>query len=75
MLYGRTKHIDVVYHFIRGITAEDDTKICKISTYDNPVDILINSIYGDKCLNLVGICYSLSPRDFLRRRLFIIEVS
>lgn len=60
MLYERTKHIDVVYHFIRGITAEDDTKICKISTYDNPIDILINSIYGDKFKlysDLIGICY------------------
>jgi hypothetical protein len=57
MLYGRTKHIDVVYHFIRGITAEDDTKICKISTYDNPNDMLIDSVSRAKlklCSNLVG---------------------
>lgn len=60
MLYERTKHIDVVYHFIRGVTAEDETKICKISTYDDYADMLINSISGGKlklCSDLVGICY------------------
>lgn len=39
------------------VTAEDDTKICKISTYDNPNDMLIDSVSRAKlklCSNLVG---------------------
>jgi len=36
MIHERTKHIDVRYHFIRGVIARGDVKVCKISTHNNP---------------------------------------
>ena len=52
------KHIDVRYHFIRGVIAEGDVKVCKINTRDNSTDMLTKSVPGAKfelCLGLVGI--------------------
>ena len=57
MFHERTKHIDVRYHFIRGIVADGDVKVCKISTHDNPADMMTKSIPVAKfelCSNLVG---------------------
>ncbi|WVZ64637.1 hypothetical protein U9M48_014131 [Paspalum notatum var. saurae] len=36
MFHERTKHIDVRYHYIRGVIAQGDIKVRKISTHDNP---------------------------------------
>jgi hypothetical protein len=58
MFHERTKHIDVRYHFIRGVIAEGDVKVCKISTHDNPADMLTKPVPGAKfglCSSLVGI--------------------
>ena len=58
MFHERTKHIDVRYHFIRGIVANGDVKICKISTHDNPADMLTKPVPVAKfelCSNLVGV--------------------
>jgi hypothetical protein len=58
MLHERTKHIDVRYHFIRGVVAQGDIKVCKISTHDNPADMLTKSVPANKfehCSNLIGV--------------------
>ena len=34
MFHERTKHIDVRYHFVRDIIAQDDIVVCKVSTHD-----------------------------------------
>ena len=44
MFHERTKHIDVRYHFIRGAVAKGDVKVCKISTHDNPTDMLTKHV-------------------------------
>ncbi|WVZ81330.1 LOW QUALITY PROTEIN: hypothetical protein U9M48_028720 [Paspalum notatum var. saurae] len=40
MFHERTKHIDVRYHYIRGVIAQGDIKVRKISTHDNPADMM-----------------------------------
>ena len=58
MFYERTKHIDVRYHFIRGVVAKGDVKVCKISTHDNPAGMITKHVSVAKfelCSNLVGI--------------------
>ena len=58
MFYERTKHIDVRYHFIRGVVAKDDIKVCKISTHDNPADMMTKLVSLPKfelCSSLVGV--------------------
>ena len=58
MLYERTKHIDMRYHFIRGVVAKGDVKVCKISTHDNPTDMMTKPVLVAKfelCSNSVGV--------------------
>ena len=58
MFHERTKHIDVRYHYIRDVIAQGDVKVCKISTHDNPADMMTKSVPTTKfelCSNLVGI--------------------
>ena len=38
--HGRTKHIDVKYHFVRDVLEDGDIEVKNIHTKDNPVDIL-----------------------------------
>jgi hypothetical protein len=38
--YGRMKHIDVKFHFIRDIIDEERVLVQKFNTKDNPVDML-----------------------------------
>jgi ATP-binding cassette subfamily B (MDR/TAP) protein 1 len=56
MFHERTKHIDIKYYFIRDVIEEGKLKVCKISTYDNPADMMTKSIPVSKfklCLRLV----------------------
>ena len=46
MFHEKTKHIDVRYHFIRGVIAEGDIKVCKINTCDNPANMLTKPVPG-----------------------------
>ncbi len=58
MFHERTKHIDVRYHYIRDVIAQGDIKICKISTHDNPADMMTKPVPATKfelCSSLVGV--------------------
>ncbi|KAG8501848.1 hypothetical protein CXB51_004653 [Gossypium anomalum] len=58
MFYERTKHIDVRYHFVRDIIARGDIVVSKISTHENPADMITKSLPITKfehCLDLVGV--------------------
>ena len=60
MYHERTKHIDVRYHYIRDVVAEGDLKVCKISTHDNPADMMTKPVPTNKfelCSVLVGISH------------------
>ncbi|KAG8502779.1 hypothetical protein CXB51_000565 [Gossypium anomalum] len=58
MFHERTKHIDVRYHFVRDIIARGDIVVSKISTHENPADMMTKSLPITKfkhCLDLVGV--------------------
>jgi hypothetical protein len=60
MLTERTKHIDIRYHFVHDIIEQGLMNVCKISTYDNPVDMMIKSVPIAKfelCSSLVGVTH------------------
>ncbi len=59
MYNERTKHIDVRYHFIRDIVSQGTVVVQKVSTHNNPTDMMIKGVPINKfrhCLDLVGIC-------------------
>ncbi|KAG8486072.1 hypothetical protein CXB51_019444 [Gossypium anomalum] len=58
MFHERTKHIDVWYHFVCDIIARGDFIVSKISTHENPVDMMTMSLPITKfehCLDLAGV--------------------
>jgi hypothetical protein len=58
MFYERTKHIDVKYHYVREVIPEGKLKVPKISTHDNPTDMMTKPVPIAKfefCSILVGI--------------------
>ena len=58
MFQERTKHIDVKYHYVCDVISQDKLKVCKISTHDNPVDMMNKPVPVAKfefCSNLVGL--------------------
>ncbi|KAG8473056.1 hypothetical protein CXB51_034969 [Gossypium anomalum] len=58
MFHERTKYIDVRYHFVRDIIARGDIVLSKISTHENPTDMMTKSLSITKfehCLDLVGV--------------------
>jgi hypothetical protein len=60
MLTERTKHIDICYHFVRDVIEQDFMKVCKISTHDNPADMMTKPISVAKfelCSSLVGVTH------------------
>jgi hypothetical protein len=53
-----TKHIDIKYHYVPDVIAQGKLKVCKISTHDNPADMMTKPVPVAKfelCLSLVGI--------------------
>ena len=59
MYHERTKHIDVRYHFIRDIVSQGTIVVQKVSTHDNPADIMTKTVPVSKfwhCLDSVGVC-------------------
>jgi hypothetical protein len=58
MFYERTNHIDIKYHYVRHVVAQGKLQVCKISTHDNPADMMIKHVPVAKfelCSSLVGI--------------------
>ena len=58
IFHERTKHIDVWYHFVRDIVARRDIAVSKVSTHDNPADMLRKTfpiVKFEHCLNLVSV--------------------
>ncbi|KAL5715795.1 hypothetical protein ACHQM5_017567 [Ranunculus cassubicifolius] len=56
--HARTKHIDVRYHFIRDVIEDGEVLLLKISTKDNPADMLTKVVPAVKfghCLNLINL--------------------
>jgi hypothetical protein len=64
MLHERSKHIDVKYHYVRDIVAQDKLKMCRNNTLDNNADMmkmLVPIAKIELCSSLVGITvYSIS---------------
>ena len=59
MFHERTKHIDIRVHFVRDVVAKGEIAVKKISTLENPADMMTKPIPTTKfksCLDLVGIC-------------------
>lgn len=38
--HGRTKHIDIILHYIRYVIQNGDAQVVKIHTSENPADML-----------------------------------
>jgi SRSO17 transposase len=58
MFHARTKHIEIKYHNIRDEIEKGKLKVCKISTHNNPADMLTTPVPVAKfelCSGLVGI--------------------
>jgi len=60
VFHARTKHIDVRYHFVREILEEGEILLMKISTTENPADMMTKVVTSAKfkhCLDLVNILH------------------
>jgi hypothetical protein len=58
MYHSRTKHIDVRYHWLREAIDKDELKLSKVSTNDNPADMLTKVVTHEKhklCADIVGL--------------------
>ena len=57
MFHEMTKLIDVCYHFVCEVIARGDIVVSKVSTHDNPTDMMTKTLPVTKfehCLDLVG---------------------
>ena len=48
MFHDRTKHSDVKYHYVCDVVTQGKLKICKISTHDNPADMMTKPVHVAK---------------------------
>jgi hypothetical protein len=58
MFHARTKHIEIKYHYVLDDIEKGKLKVCKISTRNNPADMLTKPVPVAKfelCSSLVGI--------------------
>ncbi|CAA0813910.1 cysteine-rich RLK (RECEPTOR-like protein kinase) 8 [Striga hermonthica] len=58
MYHSRTKHIDVRYHWLRQVVEEQQFKLEKIHTDENPADMMTKVITRGKlqlCAELIGM--------------------
>jgi hypothetical protein len=58
MITEKSKHIDIRYHFVHDIIEKGLVKVCKISTHDNPADMMMKHVPVTKfelCSSLVVI--------------------
>ena len=60
MYHSRTKHIDILYHWIREVMDQQLLKLVKIHTKENPADMLTKVVTQEKlklCRDIVGITF------------------
>ena len=58
VFHERTKHIDIKLHFIREVVARGSVRVDKVSTEDNPADMITKPLPSNKfeyCLDMVGV--------------------
>ncbi|CAI9777463.1 unnamed protein product [Fraxinus pennsylvanica] len=58
IFHERTKHINVMYHFVCDVIANGDIVVRNVDTKNNPTDMMTKSLSIDKFehyLNLVGV--------------------
>ena len=58
VFHSRMKHIDIKYHFIRSLLEEDQLRLEKIHTKENPADMLTKAVNIEKlklCATSVGL--------------------
>jgi hypothetical protein len=58
MFHARTKHIEIKYHYVRDEIEKGKLKVCKVSTHNNPADMLTKPVPVAKfelCLILIDI--------------------
>ena len=48
VFHAKTKHIEVRYHFIRGVVKDKSVDLVKISTDQNPTDLLTKSLSTER---------------------------
>ena len=48
VFHAKTKHIEVRYHFIRGVVEDRSVDLVKISTDENPADLLTKSLTTER---------------------------
>lgn len=56
--HARTKHINVIYHFVRDVIEDGDIFLMKVHTDENPADMLTKVVPCGKfkhCLDLLNI--------------------
>ena len=57
LFHEKTKHIDVLYHFVREVIAHGDIVVSKVSTHDNRANMITKALPVTKfeyCIDLVG---------------------
>ena len=58
IFHERTKYIDVKYHYVRDVISQGKLKTCKISTHNNPADMMTKPVHVAKfelCSSLAGL--------------------
>jgi hypothetical protein len=56
--HSKKKHIDIQYHFVRGMVEEKEVFLMKVETLKNVVDSLTKSVSTEKfswCIGSIGI--------------------
>ncbi|KAF3643364.1 hypothetical protein FXO38_20633 [Capsicum annuum] len=57
MFHERTKQIDIWYHFVHEIIAHGDIVVSKISTHDNPANMMTKTLPGAKFEHCLDLAY------------------
>ena len=58
-MHGRSKHIDVRFHFLRELTKAETVTMVHCNTKEQVADVMTKSLKFDaflKLRNLVGVC-------------------
>ncbi|WOH01606.1 hypothetical protein DCAR_0520990 [Daucus carota subsp. sativus] len=59
MYHSRTKHINVRYHWLRDAVEQQEFKLSKINTNENPADMLTKAVAREK----IGLCRDIIGMD------------